>query len=54
MKKNKPIKIKINNNQLVKNNDYFYIFYNKYNIYVYFFKEKDSDCHNIYFNGLNR
>jgi hypothetical protein len=53
MKKNKSIKIEINNNQLVNNNDYFYIFYNKYNIYVYFFKEKDSEYHNIYFNGLN-
>ena len=53
MKKNKPIKIEINNSQLVNNNDYFYIFYNKYNIYVYFFKEKTSDHHNIYFNGLN-
>jgi hypothetical protein len=53
MKKNKPINLEINNNQLVNNNDYFYIFYNKYNIYVYFFKEKNSDYHNIYFNGLN-
>ena len=53
MKKNKPIKMEIDNTQLVNNNDYFYIFYNKYNIYVYFFKEKNSDYHNIYFNGLN-
>lgn len=53
MEKNKPIKINIDNSKLLNNNDYFYIFYNKYNIYVYFFKEKNSNTHNIYFNGLN-
>jgi hypothetical protein len=53
MEKNKPIKISIDNSQLLNNNEYFYIFYNKFNIYVYFFKEKNSNIHNIYFNGLN-
>lgn len=42
------------NELLMKNNEYFYIFYNKYNIYVYFYKEKNSNIHNIYFNGLSK
>lgn len=37
---------------LLKENNYFYIFYNHY-AYVYFFKEKVSDTHKIYFNGIN-
>lgn len=41
------------NNILLDNNEYFYMFYNKYNTYVYFFKENNSNIHNIYFNGIN-
>jgi len=37
---------------LLKGNEYFYIFYNN-NVYTYFFKEKDSNYHTIYFNGIN-
>jgi len=43
----------IDNNIFLENNDYFYIFHNKYNIFAYFFKEKNSDQHQIYFNGIN-
>jgi hypothetical protein len=42
-----------NNDKLLENNEYFYLYYNKFNIYVYFYKEKESDIHNIYFNGIN-
>lgn len=41
------------NNILLDNNEYFYIYYNKHNILVYFFKDKTSNSHNIFFNGLN-
>lgn len=37
---------------LLKNNEYFYIFYNN-NVYTYFLKEKTSNYHTIYFNGIN-
>lgn len=37
---------------LLKDNEYFYIFYNN-NVYTYFFKEKSSNYHTIYFNGIN-
>ncbi len=40
-------------NYILQNNEYFYLYHNKYNIYTYFYKEKDSDIHNIYFNGIN-
>ncbi len=43
----------IDNSLLLKNNDYFYIFYNKFNIYVYLYKPKNSNYHHIYFNGMN-
>ena len=36
---------------LLENNEYFYIFNNNI-IYAYFFKEKNSDEHIIYFNGI--
>ena len=39
-------------NLLLKNNEYFYIFYNN-NVYTYFFKEVHTDQHVIYFNGIN-
>ena len=52
IKKNEDLPIN-NNNILLENNDYFYLFYNKFNIYIYFFKTKDSNIHNIYFNGIN-
>ena len=39
-------------NLLLKNNEYFYIFYNN-NVYTYFFKEVNNDQHVIYFNGIN-
>jgi hypothetical protein len=52
IKKNQDLPIN-NNNILLNNNDYFYLYYNKYNIYIYFFKNKDSNIHNIYFNGIN-
>lgn len=38
---------------LLEDNEYFYIFYNN-NVYTYFFKEKCSDYHTIYFNGINK
>lgn len=41
------------NHILLENNEYFYLFYNKYNTYVYFFKENNNNVHNIYFNGIN-
>lgn len=37
----------------LKNNDYFYIFANDNNVHSYFFKEKNSDKHSIYFSGIN-
>ena len=52
IKKNKDLPIE-NNHILLQNNEYFYLFYNKYNIYIYFFKETNSNIHNIYFNGIN-
>lgn len=42
-----------NNDKLLENNDYFYLFYNRHNMYIYFYKEKNSNIHNIYFNGIN-
>jgi hypothetical protein len=44
---------KINNDIFLKNNEYFYIFTNNNNLYVYFFQEKLTKKHFIYFNGLN-
>ena len=52
IKKNQDLPIE-NNHILLKDNEYFYLFYNKYNIYIYFFKEINSNVHNIYFNGIN-
>jgi hypothetical protein len=43
----------IDNNIFLENNDYFYFFHNQYNVFAYFFKEKNSDTHQIYFNGIN-
>lgn len=37
----------------LQKNEYFYIFENDNNINAYFFKEKNSDNHSIYFNGIN-
>jgi hypothetical protein len=34
-------------------NEYFYYFHNNHNIFAYFFKEKESNVHEIYFNGIN-
>ena len=45
--------VESDNKILLENNDYFYLFYNNHNVYTYFFKEKNSDDHIIYFNGLN-
>jgi hypothetical protein len=36
---------------LLKGNEYFYLFYN-HHVYVYFYKEIDSNDHIIYFNGI--
>ena len=36
---------------LLKDNEYFYLFYN-HHVYAYFYKEKNSDEHIIYFNGI--
>jgi hypothetical protein len=44
---------KLNNDIFLKNNEYFYIFTNQLNLYVYFFQEKISKKHFIYFNGFN-
>jgi hypothetical protein len=44
---------KINHDIFLKNNEYFYIFTNNDNVYVYFFQEKISKKHFIYFNGFN-
>jgi len=44
---------KLNNDIFLKNNEYFYIFTNNNNLYVYFFQEKLTKKHFIYFNGLN-
>jgi hypothetical protein len=44
---------KIDNDIFLKNNEYFYIFYNNDNCYVYFFQEKISKKHFIYFNGFD-
>jgi hypothetical protein len=52
IKKNKDLPVN-SNHILLKNNEYFYLFYNKYNIYIYFFKECNSNIHNIYFNGIS-
>jgi hypothetical protein len=52
IKKNQELPIN-NNDVLLQNNDYFYLFYNKYNIFIFFFKEHNSNIHNIYFNGIN-
>lgn len=52
IKKNIQIPLEYNDNILDKN-EYFYLFYNKHNIYVYFFKEVGKDVHEIYFNGMN-
>jgi len=43
----------VDSDVFLKNNDYFYIFHNDYNIFTYFFKEKNSNQHQIYFNGIN-
>jgi hypothetical protein len=43
----------INNELFLKENEYFYIFYNKNNLYVYFFQNKLTKEHVIYFNGFN-
>lgn len=43
----------IDHNIFLKNNDYFYFFHNQYNVFAYFFKEKNNDQHQIYFNGIN-
>lgn len=43
----------IKNNIFLENNEYFYFFYNKNNILTYFYKEKESDEHIIYFNGFH-
>jgi hypothetical protein len=44
---------KINHDIFLKNNNYFYIFTNNKNLYVYFFQEKKTKKHCIYFNGFN-
>lgn len=36
-----------------KKNEYFYFYKNNFNIHAYFFKERNSDEHQIYFNGIN-
>jgi hypothetical protein len=43
----------IHNELFLKENEYFYIFYNKNNLYVYFFQNKLTKEHVIYFNGFN-
>jgi hypothetical protein len=43
----------IDDDIFLKNNEYFYIFTNNKNLYVYFFQEKVSKKHFIYFNGFN-
>ena len=44
---------KIDHDIFLKNNEYFYIFKNNNNVYLYFFQEKISKKHFIYFNGFN-
>jgi hypothetical protein len=40
-------------NLLLNNNEYFYSFFNNKNIITYFFKDKMSNEHSIYFGGLD-
>jgi hypothetical protein len=40
-------------NFLLENNEYFYSFFNNKNIITYFFKDKISNEHSIYFGGLD-
>jgi hypothetical protein len=40
-------------NIILDNNEYFYFFYNKNNVLTYFFKEKNSNEHSIYFCGID-
>jgi hypothetical protein len=44
-----------NNNlkTITNNTDYFYYFNNNHNVYAFFFKEKNSNTHDIYFNGIH-
>lgn len=38
---------------ILEKNDYMFYYYNKYNVSALFFKEKNTDIHHIYFNGIN-
>lgn len=38
---------------ITNNTEYFYYFNNNNNVYAFFFKEKDSNTHDIYFNGIH-
>jgi hypothetical protein len=54
--KNNEINNCCENNSLktiTDNTEYFYYFNNNHNVYAFFFKEKNSITHDIYFNGIH-